>query len=224
MKILLVEDELTLSQTIARYLKDDGYICEVAGDFAAAVQKIELYSYDCILLDLMIPGGHGFDVLSLLRKKNSQTGVIIISANDDTENCVKGLDMGADDYLSKPFHLPELQARVRSVLRRRKFDGHTNIQFREILINPTEKLAYVNEERLNLTKTEYELLLFFITNKHRVMAKISIAEHLWGDSMDLANNHDFLYSHIKNLRKKMTEKGGGDYIKSVYGMGYRWEE
>jgi DNA-binding response OmpR family regulator len=224
MKILLVEDELSLSQTIANYLKDDGYICETASDFATAIQKIELYSYDCILLDLMIPGGHGFDVLLHLKKDHAQMGVIIISARDDLDNCVKALDMGADDYLSKPFHLSELQARVRSVLRRRKFNGHTHIQFREIQINPTEKLAYVNEERLNLTKTEYELLLFFIINKHRVMAKISIAEHLWGDSMDLANNHDFLYSHIKNLRKKITEKGGGDYIKSVYGMGYRWEE
>jgi DNA-binding response OmpR family regulator len=224
MKILLVEDEPSLSKTISNYLKVDGYRCETATRYDQASEKISLYAYDCILLDLMLPDGNGFDLLKEIKQQHAQTSVIIISARNALNDKVTGLDLGADDYLPKPFHLAELQARLRAVIRRRKFDGSTTIQYNEITIDTDEKTVQVNGSRLTLTKKEFELLVFFMVNKKRVVTKTSIAEHLWGDAVDMADNFDFIYSHIKNLRKKIMEKGGGDYIKSVYGMGYRWED
>ena len=224
MKILVVEDEVELSKSICVYLKEEGYVCEVASDYSIALQKTETYTYDCILLDLSLPGGNGLSILSQLKQNNKLDGVIIISAKNSLDQRVKGLQMGADDYLAKPFHLSELSARVGAVIRRKKYDGSATLKFNELTIDTSSRLACYNDQPLDLTRKEYELLLYFVANKRKVLSKNAIAEHLWGDDMDLANNYDFIYTHIKNLRKKLVEKGGCDYLKSVYGMGYKFTD
>ncbi len=222
MKILLVEDEKPLADSILRFLKEDGYVCEWAKDYAAGDEKASMYDYDCVLLDITLPGGNGLNILASLKKKNSKTGVIILSAKNSLDDKISGLDLGADDYLAKPFHLAELNSRIKSVLRRRNFGGSNRIVFEEITVEPENQTVKVKGQFLELTRKEYGLLLFFISNKNRVVAKETIAEHLWGDDMDMADSYDFIYSHIKNLRRKIVEMGGGDYIQTVYGMGYKF--
>jgi DNA-binding response OmpR family regulator len=173
-------------------------------------------------VDITIPGGSGLDIIRELKKKGSEAGIIIISAKNSIEDKISGLDLGADDYLTKPFHLSELNSRIKSIVRRRSFKGSNEICFHEISIVPDEMLVSVNKKTVTLTKKEFDLLLFFISNKNRVITKESIAEHLWGDDMDTADSFDFIYSHIKNLRKKLVEKGSEDYIQTVYGMGYKF--
>ena len=224
MKILVIEDENELSKSICSYLKEESYLCEVAVDYPSALEKIEAYSYDCILLDISLPGGSGFALLTQLKEDHKLDGVIIISAKNSLDDRVKGLQLGADDYLPKPFHLPELSARIAAIIRRKNYQGSTLLKFNEITIDTFAKVAFYEEQPLELTKKEFELLLYFITNKRRVISKNAIAEHLWGDDMDLASNYDFIYTHIKNLRKKLMEKGSGDYLKSVYGMGYKFTD
>lgn len=224
MKILVVEDEKELSKSIVSYLKEINYVCEIAMDFDTAMTKIELYDYDCILLDITLPDGSGLDIVKHLKAKNKMEGVLIISAKNSVDDRIEGLQLGADDYLPKPFHLPELSARVEAIIRRKNFGGNTVVCFNEISIDTTAKVAYFNNKPLELTKKEYQLLLYFISNKERVISKNAIAEHLWGDEMDMANNYDFIYTHIKNLRKKLMENGSADYLKSIYGMGYKLTE
>ena len=220
MKILIIEDEKELSDSIATYLKSENYICETAGDFIKAIEKTELYDYDCILLDITLPGGNGLEILKELKADNKMDGVLIISAKNSLDDKVAGLNLGADDYLAKPFHLSELSARVAAIIRRKNFDGSDILNFQNISIDTRAKIVLVNGNPLELTKKEYELLLYFISNKKRVISKNAIAEHLWGD--DMQGNNDFIYTHIKNLRKKLIEAGDADYIKSVYGMGYKF--
>lgn len=222
MKVLLVEDEAELAQAIIEFLKKEGFVCEHASTFLAADEKLELYSYDCVLLDLNLPGGNGLNLLRKLKALHSRAGVIILSAKNAIDDKIAGLDLGADDYLSKPFHLAELNARIKSVLRRKQFDGQQLIRFEELTINPEEQEVRVVNQVLTLTKKEYDLLLFFLSNRNRLLTKESIAEHLWGDDMDLADSFDFIYTHIKNMRKKIVEAGGKDYVKTVYGMGYKF--
>ncbi|MDZ4665253.1 MAG: response regulator transcription factor [Bacteroidota bacterium] len=222
MKILLVEDEKGLSDSISTYLKREGYLCEVVKDFKSADEKIELYQYDCILVDINLPDGNGLDLVKSLKRLKAQAGIIIISAKNSVDDKIEGLDLGADDYLSKPFSLAELNSRIKSVLRRRKFEGNDEIIFNEITIKPYESSVYVKGNSLTLTKKEYDLILFLISNKNRVLTKETIADHLWGDDMDMANSYDFIYTHIKNLRKKLVDKGCQDYMKTVYGMGYKF--
>lgn len=224
MKILIIEDEEELSKSIVSYLKEENYICEVAAEFEAAQKKIELYHYDCILLDITLPGGTGLELLKQLKSNNKSDGVIIISAKNSVDDRVAGLLSGADDYLAKPFHLSELSARVAAIIRRKNFDGNAILKFNEITIDTHARIAFYEQAPLDLTKKEFELLLYFIANKRRVISKNAIAEHLWGDEMDMANNYDFIYTHIKNLRKKLMEKGSADYVKSVYGMGYKFTD
>ncbi|MBK6834143.1 MAG: response regulator transcription factor [Bacteroidetes bacterium] len=224
MKILLIEDEKELADPISTFLKQEGYICEIAFDFNAAQEKIDLYKYDCVLVDINLPGGNGLEIVKSLKKNKDQTGIIIISARNSVDDKIEGLDLGADDYLSKPFNLSELNSRIKSILRRRKFEGNNDIVFNEISIKTEESNAYVSNSPVTLTKKEYDLLLFFISNKNRVLTKESIAEHLWGDNMDMADSYDFIYTHIKNLRKKLVEKGCKDYMKTVYGMGYKFTD
>ncbi len=223
MKILIIEDEKELVQSIADYLKAESYLCEFAHTFKEALEKIETYTYDCILLDLMLPGGDGIKILEELKAKNKQDGVIIISAKDSLDDKIKGLQIGADDYLPKPFHLSELTARIYSIIRRKQFGNTNKIQLNELQIDLLAKAAFVKGENISLTKKEFELLLFLIGNKNRVISKSSMAEHLSGDMADMMDNHDFVYAHIKNLKKKLAEAGCGDYIKTVYGLGYKWE-
>ena len=222
MKVLIIEDEKALSDSIASYLNNENFICETAYDHETAMEKVSLYDYTCIILDISLPGGSGLNILKELKKANKADGVLIISAKNSLEDKVTGLNAGADDYLTKPFHLPELGARVAAIIRRKSFEGRKVINFDELSIHLEEKTVMVNNEPVDLTRKEYELLLYFVGNKNKVISKNAIAEHLWGDNMDIADNYDFIYTHIKNLRKKLMQKGCPDYIKSVYGMGYKF--
>ena len=220
MKILIIEDERSLSESIATYLKGEDYICETASGFKQALEKTELYEYDCILLDITLPDGSGLEILKTLKANNKLDGVLIISARNSLDDRVTGLKLGADDYLAKPFHLSELSARIAAIIRRKNFEGSNLVKFNEICIDTLAKSVSVNNKTLELTRKEYELLLYFIINKRRVISKNAIAEHLWGD--DIPGNYDFIYTHIKNLRRKLQETAAGDYIRSVYGMGYKF--
>lgn len=223
MKILLIEDETSLAESIVTYLVAQKYICETASTFREAIEKVESFQYDCILLDLMLPGGSGIEILRELKRMNKQDGVIIISAKDSLENKIEGLQLGADDYLPKPFHLPELGARIFSIIRRRKFANANVITQNEVTIDLLSKTVRVNDALVAFTKKELELLLYFIANKNRVISKSALAEHLSGDMADMLDSHDFVYAHIKNLKKKLTDAGADNYIKTVYGTGYKWE-
>ncbi len=223
MKILIVEDEIELVKSIISYLKEENYVCEFAGDYYTALSKIELYDYDCILLDVSLPGGTGLNILKELKLNNKADGVLIISAKNSVTDRVEGLQSGADDYLPKPFHLSELSARIAAIIRRRSFNGTSLLKFNEITIDTIAKVAYCDSQPIDFTKKEFELLLYFVANKGRVISKNAIAEHLWGDEMDMADNYDFIYTHIKNLRKKL-EKCKADYVKSIYGMGYKFSD
>jgi DNA-binding response OmpR family regulator len=223
MKILIVEDERELLNSITTYLKQESFVCESVMNYADAIEKIYLYNFDVIVVDITLPDGNGLELIQKLKKNKSKSGIIIISAKNALDDKVSGLEIGADDYLTKPFHLSELNARIKSIIRRRDFDGNNEIVINELKINPGGNIVKVNEQLLSLTKKEYDLLLFFLANKNRVISKESIAEHIWGDNIDMVDSFDFLYSHVKNLRKKIMEKGGKDYIRTVYGIGYKFE-
>jgi len=222
MKLLVIEDEKELSDSICAYLDSESFICETAYDFSMAMEKISLYDYTCIILDITLPGGSGLDILKELRANNKTDGVLIISARNSVDDKVYGLKTGADDYLTKPFHLPELGARVAAIIRRKSFGGNNIIHLNELELNLSEKKVTVSDTSIDLTRMEYDLLLYFTGNKNKVISKGAIAEHLWGDDMDMAGNYDFLYTHIKNLRKKLLQAGCPDYIKSIYGLGYKF--
>lgn len=221
LKILIIEDEPSLNRSMTDYLRGQQYLCETAHNYADALNKVECYEYDCIVLDLMMPGGNGLEILKQLRANNKSDGVIIISARSELDDKIRGLQLGADDYLTKPFHLPELSMRIAAIIRRKKFQGATTLQFEDIRVNVEAKTVNVQGKEIMLTKKEYELLLYFIVNRNRVLSKNAISEHLWGDDMDSAANHDFIYTHVKNLRRKLIQAGAEDYIRSVYGMGYK---
>ncbi len=222
MKILIIEDEQELLYEIKSYLEKEDFICEVADMYNTASEKLSVYHYDIVLVDIMLPGGTGLDLIKTLKNIQQDTGILIISAKNSLDDKLYGLDLGADDYITKPFHLAELNSRIKSVFRRRKFNGAVEIVHNEIKINPDNKAVYVKGKKIALTKKEYELLNFFIANKNRLLTKESIAEHLWGDNIDLADNFDFIYTHINNLRKKIASAGGSDYLLTVYGMGYKY--
>lgn len=222
MKILIIEDEHELLQEIKAFLIDESFICETASTFSEADEKLSLYNYDVAVVDITLPGGSGLQLIEKLKKQYSNTGIIIISAKNSLDDRLNGLDLGADDYLTKPFHLAELNSRVKAILRRRLFEGQNEILHNEIMVFPDTGLVNVNDKQIALTRKEFELLLFFLGNKNRLLTKESIAEHLWGDNIDLADNFDFIYTHINNLRKKIVKAGGKDYIKTIYGMGYKF--
>lgn len=224
MKLLIIEDQAELAANIHQYLKKEGFVSEMAANYRQAVSKLSGYSYDLLLLDLMLPDGNGLDILKYVRSHFPSTGVLIISAKNALEDKVKGLELGADDYLSKPFHLSELNARLKSIYRRRNLQGEQVIKFNEIVLNTDRMEVTINDEIVELTKKEYELLLYMLLNRNRILSKQSIAEHLWGDYMDAADSFDFVYQHIKNLRKKIIKAGGNDYIQNMYGSGYKFNE
>jgi DNA-binding response OmpR family regulator len=221
-KILLIEDEKELSNAIETYLKKENYLCETAFTFDQAREKVHLYQYDCILVDINLPDGNGLDIIRELKVNQSEAGILIISAKNSLDDRLTGLDIGADDYLTKPFHLSELNARIKSIIRRRNFGGKNEILMKELRIIPDSMQVYVNGKQIILTKKEFDLLIFFLSNKDRVLTKEALAEHLWGEEMDMADSFDFIYTHIKNIRRKIMDKGGHDYIQTIYGMGYKF--
>ncbi|HEY6160688.1 MAG TPA: response regulator transcription factor [Bacteroidia bacterium] len=222
MKILVVEDEQELAASMKQYLESEGYRCETAGDYHKASEKVDLYDYDCVVVDITLPKGSGLDIIRQLKKKRSEAGIIIVSAKDSLDDKISGLELGSDDYLTKPFHLSELNARIKALIRRRSFDGSNEMSLNEITLDLNAHRVFVKKEEVSLTQKEYELLLYFISNKNKVVTKSSIAEHLWGDDSDQSDSYDFIYTHIKNLRKKLMDKGCEDYIKTIYGMGYNF--
>ncbi|MDB5275502.1 MAG: transcriptional regulator [Ferruginibacter sp.] len=224
MKLLIIEDEQALRDAIQQYMETQGYLCEIAGNFEEAMDKIDYYEYDCIVVDIGLPMGSGLDIVKELKSIKSKAGIIIISARDAVDDKVMGLQLGSDDYLTKPFHLSELNARVAAIIRRRNFGGEEKILFNEIEIHPAAKSVKMNDKYLDLTQKEYDLLVYFISNRGRLITKSALAQHIWGDQYDQAESYDFLYTHIKNLRKKMMESGTADYIKNIYGTGYKFTD
>ncbi|MBS1778817.1 MAG: response regulator transcription factor [Bacteroidetes bacterium] len=222
MKVLIIEDEPALNKSMVEYLSAHKYLVESVDNYPDALNKIEEHQYDCIVLDIMLPGGNGLTLLQVLRKLNKLDGVIIISARNELDDKITGLQLGADDYLTKPFHLAELNVRIAAIVRRKNALGNDMISFEEISIDAQSQKVMVNDAEITLTRTEYEFLMYLIINKNRVLSKSAIAEYLWGDHMDMVDNYDFMYAHIKNLRKKLVQAGAGDYIHSVYGMGYKF--
>lgn len=223
MKLLLIEDGKELADSIGDYLKREGYQCEVVSHVEEAIEKIMMHTYDCILLDIMLPDGNGLTVLEKLKNEGKMEGVIIISAKDSLDDRINGLKLGADDYLAKPFHLAELGARIEALIRRRNFRGVNRIVVEELTIDLSAHLVTVHDKPVQLTRKEFDLLLFMISNKGRIVSKNAIAEHLSGDMADMLDNHSFVYAHVKNLKKKLSESGCSDYIKTIYGFGYKWE-
>jgi len=223
MKILIIEDEQELARSMVTYLSQESYLCEVASSFKEAKNKIEAFDYACILLDITLPDGNGLKILEELKKENKQEGVIIISAKNALDDKIKGLQIGADDYLTKPFHLSELTARIYSLIRRKQFSSLNIIKQGELEIDLLAKTVYVKDELITLTKKEFDLLMYFMGNKNRILSKSTLAEHLSGDFADMLDNHDFVYAHVKNLKKKLNDAGAEQYIKTVYGTGYKWE-
>ena len=221
MKILIIEDEKELSKSIVEFI-GNAYLCDEACDFDTAMYMTGMYEYDCAVVDLMLPGGSGLDIVTELKKLQPKCGIIIITAKSTLDDKLAGLETGADDYITKPFHLAELMARIKSVLRRRNFGGSNVVILNEIKIDTERREVYVNDKYVELTRREFDILLFFISNQERVLVKESIVEHIWGDDSSAYDNFDFVYTHIKNLRKKLKEQGAGDYITSIYGLGYKF--
>lgn len=223
MKLLIIEDEQDLLNLMLRYLKREGYVCEYATTFQEGYKKINNFEYDCAVIDLNLPGGDGLKLVNFLREDNTQTGIIITSARETVDDRISGLDVGADDYLTKPFNLSELNARIKAILRRKTNQFSQEVTYGNLVINIDERKVVASDVELKLTKKEYNILLYLARNKNRVVTKDSIAEHLWGDYMDDAISFDFIYAHVKNLRKKLADNGCGDFLKTVYGIGYKFQ-
>jgi DNA-binding response OmpR family regulator len=224
MKVLVIEDEIALLQDIKKYLEVENMIVETASDFGQAMNKILDFDYDCIVVDINLPNGSGFDLVQELKKQKSKTGIIIISARNSLDDKLKGLNIGADDYLVKPFHLSELNARINSIIRRRFQEGNNKTTFNEISIDHIAQIVQVNGKPVVLTHKEFDLLVYFITNKNKVLSQLAIVEHLWADEIELVDSYAFLYTHIRNLRKKIQDADCPNYLKSIYGIGYKWED
>ena len=221
MKILIIEDEASLRELIERTLRYEGYIGESASVFISAESKFSGYSYDCILLDIMLPGGSGLQLLEQLKRMGRRENVIIISARDSVEDRVTGLELGADDYLAKPFHLSELVARIRSVLRRGLSGGELTIEQGNVILSPSSRQVTIGGRGLDLLKKEFDILLYFMQRPGHVVDKAVLAEAVWGDFADESDNFQFLYAQIKNLRRRLKEAGATIEIRSVYGFGYK---
>lgn len=221
MKILIIEDEPEMLENMQQSLEKEQYMVETASDYPAALRKVSVYEYDCILLDITLPRGSGLDLLKTLKKQGKADGIIIISARNSLEDKVAGLNLGADDYLAKPFHMAELHARVKSVLRRRKFGGNNLLVYKNLKIDPDLRVLRIGEAVVPLARKEYDILLYLLTNKNRLVSKTALAEHVWGDQVDEADSFEFIYSQIKNLRKKLKTHQAEAEIQAIYGIGYK---
>ncbi|MDM1049760.1 response regulator transcription factor [Sphingobacterium hotanense] len=221
MKILIIEDELALSQTVEEFLKSENFLTETAHDFHAGLEKALTYDYDCVLLDIMLPGGSGLDILMALKEEHKKQPVLILSAKDSVEDKVLGLEIGADDYLAKPFHLAELLARVKSIIRRNARDGEKLLQYKNVTVDPDNRQVMVDGKEMVLNRKEYDLFYYFMLRPNKLMEKTSLIESVWGDSSDQADSLDFIYSQIKNIRKKLKEAQAEMDLQAVYGVGYK---
>lgn len=219
--MLIVEDEKGLRDNVAQFLSKEQYIVELAPDFQTAMEKVSLYDYDCILLDVGLPDGNGLNLLRSLKSKQKRENVIIISAKDSLDDKLKGLELGADDYLTKPFHLAELNARIKAVIRRKALDGANVVRLNNMELDFDARILRVDHTDVHLNRKEFDILAFFVVNKNRLIYKSALAEHVWGDHMDNADNFDFIYSQIKNLRKKLKSHGANLEIQAIYGVGYK---
>ena len=224
MKILVIEDNVELLTDIKNFLEKEGNVCEVASNYSKAFMKVGVFPYDVLVVDITLPDGNGLDIIKAVKKENIDAGIIIISAMNAVGDRIHGLNIGADDYLTKPFYLAELNARIRAIYRRKVYKGRNEIVFNEINIKPELHEALVNDRPLILTKKEFDIIHFFVTNKNRLLTKEAIAEHLWGDDIEMADSYKFIYTHLANLRKKNSELGGNDYIKSIYSVGYKFTD
>ena len=222
--ILLVEDEKLLSQSVVQYLSNSGIDCTQAFTFNSAINKMSEFNFDCIVIDIGLPDGSGIDLITYIKKKKLEAGLIIISARNSLEDKLEGFTTGADDFLVKPFHLSELNARINAIVRRKKFDGKETLEYNEIGVKLENRTVFVKEKKVNLTKKEFELLVYFISNTNKIITKDAIAYSLWKNNADLAISSDIIYTHIKNLRKKLVEGGAKDYVNAVYGIGYKFGE
>ena len=223
MKILIVEDEVQMVENMSKNLLAEGYLVETASNFIKAQERIGVYEYNCILLDINLPDGNGLELLKIIKEKGLQDGVIIVSARDSLDDKLQGLDLGADDYLPKPFHMAELRARVKAVLRRKNFDGNNELRIGNVLINTSNRTLFIENNEVELNRKEYDVLLYLASNKDRLVNKNALAEHVWGDNIDQADSFDFIYSQIKNLRKKLDFYSADIEIKAVYGIGYKMQ-
>jgi two-component system response regulator ArlR len=222
MKLLIIEDEVEIINSVTSYFSKSGALCEIADTFHLAIEKINLYEYDCIILDISLPDGNGLDILRTLKTIKRNTGVIMLSAKNSMDDKINGLQLGADDYLPKPFHLPELHARVTAIVRRLKFDGKNEINIGNITIQQDKNKIFINKVETAFKKKEFDMLLYLLSNKERIISKVSLAEHIWGDNFDKVDSYDFLYAQIKNLRKTLQQYGANHNIQAVYGIGYKF--
>ena len=221
MKVLVIEDEIELLNNIIESLKKEKFLIESATDYPSALEKVFLYNYDCILLDIMLPNGSGLDILNEIKKAKKSENIIIISAKDSLDDKLEGLELGADDYLTKPFHLAELNARIKAVIRRKNQDGKNEIELSNVILDLDQRQFLVDGASIMLNRKEFDILHYFLLNKNRLITKTGLAEHVWGDSSDQSDNLDFVYYQIKNLRKKLQESNAAIEIESVYGIGYK---
>ncbi len=221
MKILVIEDEPAMLENMVQSLRKENYVVETATTYDQAIEKTGVYEYDCILLDIGLPGGSGLEILKRLKQEEKAEGVIIVSAKNSVDDRVAGLNLGADDYLAKPFQLAELHARVKSIIRRRKFKGSNTINCENLVIDSDQRTVEINGNELLLNRKEFDILLYLIVNKDRLVNKTALAEHVWGDHIDEANSYDFIYSQMRNLRRKLKEHEAQIEIQALYGVGYK---
>jgi two-component system, OmpR family, response regulator ArlR len=224
MKLLIIEDEPGLREVMCTSLQKEGYLIESADNCIDGLDKALMYSYDCIILDIMLPDGSGLKILEELRLNSKMDSVIVVTAKNSLDDKLTGLNLGADDYLPKPFHMAELTARVKSVLRRKNFSGSNKIQLGNLIIYLDDRTVKIDEREMQLNRKEYDVLLYFLVNKNRLITKTSLAEHAWGDNVDQMDSYEFIYSQVKNLRKKLSEYSASIEIKTIYGVGYKLVE
>lgn len=224
MKLLIIEDDTSLREIMQRALQGEGYIVESAATYFDACDKIAGYSYDCIMLDIMLPDGNGLKLLEQIKKIGNESRVIIISARDSLDDKITGLDLGADDYLAKPFYMAELSARIKSVMRRGSGAVNNTMTAGNITLDLGSRRINIDGKDVPLLKKEFDILLYFMQRPGHIVDKAVLAEAVWGDHIDMVDNFQFVYAQIKNLRKKLSEAGASINIKAVYGFGYKFTE
>jgi len=221
MKVLIIEDEIALQQTIQEFLEGEHFLVESANTYETALDKMMNYPYDIILLDIMLPGGSGLDLLRQLKEKDKGRSVLILSAKDSVDDKVAGLGIGADDYLAKPFHFAELLARIKSIVRRNTHQGESIIQYQNVSMDIDNRTVRVDGQELSFNRKEFDMLYYFLLRPNKLLEKTTLAETVWGDYTDQADNLDFIYWQIKNVRKKLKGAGAKVDLQAVYGIGYK---